>query len=71
MATLAELQTRLAALERALASGHKSVSYGEHRVDYRSIDELKAAMLHVQSEIASVTGRRVVRGYRFVPDKAL
>ncbi|KAB2918534.1 MAG: hypothetical protein F9K29_08185 [Hyphomicrobiaceae bacterium] len=71
MATLEELQTRLAALKKALASGHKSVSYGEHRVDYRSIDELKAALLHVESDIAALSGRRVVRGYRFVSDKAL
>ncbi len=70
-ASLPELQARLASLKKALASGHKSVSYGDRRVEYRSLDEIRAAIANVEADIAALTGTRIVRGYRFVADKAL
>lgn len=46
--------TQLQALEAAIASGHKSVSYDGKRVDYQSTDEMiKAAGIIRQSLIDS------------------
>jgi hypothetical protein len=71
MATETDLQTRLEALKRALASGRKSVSYGDTRVEYRSIDELKAAIADVETDLAGLQGKGVIRGYRISSCKGL
>jgi hypothetical protein len=71
MATEAELLTQLARLKSARAKGARSVSYGDRRVEYRDISELNAAITEVEKELAGVQGNRIVRGYRFVSDKAL
>jgi|RhiMethySRZTD1v2_1073278.scaffolds.fasta_scaffold2147711_1 hypothetical protein len=70
-ATLLQLQARLDGLKKALASGHKSVGYGARRVEYRSLDEIKAAIIAVEADIAAMSGTKVVRGFRFIADKAL
>jgi len=70
-ATLIELQARLDALKKALASGHKSVSYGDRRVEFRSLDEIKSAIVDVEADIAALSGASIVRRFRFIADKAL
>jgi hypothetical protein len=52
-------EAQLQALESALVKGERRVSYGDKTVEYRSVDELKAAIREVKrgiSEQATATG---------------
>jgi uncharacterized small protein (DUF1192 family) len=42
---------QLAALEAALAKGERRVTFADKTVEYRSVDELKAAIREVKREI--------------------
>ena len=44
--------TQLDALQRALATGERRVSFGDKTVEYRSVAELQAAIRSVEAEIA-------------------
>lgn len=48
-----------AALEKALASGVLRVSYGGNTVEYRSIDDIKAALATVTTALAGKRIRQV------------
>jgi hypothetical protein len=66
---------QLAALERALATGEQRVTFGDRTVEYRSIDELIAAIGVVRRDlaeqaIASGTARRRPRRVVVNTDKA-
>ena len=41
--------TQLEALKRALATGERRVSFGDKTVEYRTVDELKAAIAEVEA----------------------
>ena len=43
--------TQLEALKRALATGERRVSFGDKTVEYRTVDELKAAIDVVKRDI--------------------
>ena len=45
---MAYTETQLQALEAALAKGERRVSFGDKTVEYRSVDELKAAIREVK-----------------------
>jgi hypothetical protein len=45
---MAYTQEQLTALENALATGERRVSFGHKTVEYRSIDELKEAIRLVE-----------------------
>lgn len=62
--------THLDALKRALASGERRVSFGDKSIEYRSVDELQAAIRTVESALARVTGTHSVRQIRITTDKA-
>lgn len=50
---------QLAALQKALATGEKRVSFGDKTVEYRSVEELKEAIRAVErglAEQAAATG---------------
>ncbi len=47
---------QLDALKRALATGERRVTFGDKTVEYRSIDELRAAIRAVESELARGAG---------------
>ena len=49
---MAYTQSQLDALEAALAKGEKRVTCGDKTVEYRSVDELKAAIRDVRKGIA-------------------
>lgn len=49
---MAYTQEQLNALESALARGEKRVTFGDKTVEYRSVDELKAAIREVQHGLA-------------------
>ena len=40
---------QLEALKRALATGERRVSFGDKTVEYRTVDELKAAIAEVEA----------------------
>ena len=56
---MAYTQAHLDALEAALVKGEKRVAFGDKTVEYRSIDELQAAIRAVKRDIfeqAAATG---------------
>ena len=56
---MAYTQAHLDALEAALVKGEKRVTFGDKTVEYRSVDELKAAIVVVKRDIfeqAAATG---------------
>ena len=62
---------QLAALERALATGEQRVTFGDRTVEYRSIDDLIAAIAVVRrglEEQAIATGNARRRPRRVVID---
>ena len=53
---MAYTQEQLSALEAALAKGEKRVTFGDKTVEYRSVEELQAAIRTVESELARSAG---------------
>ena len=49
-------QSQLDALKKALATGERRVSFGDKTVEYRSVEELQAAIRTVEAEIARGSG---------------
>lgn len=70
-ADLATLQARLDALKTTLGSGRLEVSYNGRMTRYRSMVELQAAIKDVETDIASLSGTKVLRTYRFSSSKDL
>lgn len=60
---------QLDALKRALATGERRVSFGDKTVEYRSIEELQAAIRTVEAEIARSIGAPVKRQIRVTTAK--
>ncbi len=52
-------QTQADALREALASGVLTVQYGDKRVTYRSVGELREALAEVEAALARDAGTRV------------
>jgi len=61
--------TQLEALKKALATGERRVSFGDKTVEYRSIEELQAAIRTVEAEIARSTGVAAKRQIRVTTAK--
>lgn len=61
--------TQLEALKRALATGERRVSFGDKTVEYRSVEELQAAIRTVEAEIARNAGARPKRQIRVTTAK--
>ena len=61
--------TQLDALKRALATGERRVSFGDKMVEYRSIEELQAAIRTVEAEIARNAGASPKRQIRVTTAK--
>jgi hypothetical protein len=66
---MAYTQTQLRALRAALASGERRVTFGDKTVEYRSVDELKAAIREVETALAAARGQRPARQIRVTTDK--
>jgi len=60
---------QLKALRKALATGERRVSFGDKTVEYRSIEELQAAIRTVEAEIARSTGVPAKRQIRVTTAK--
>lgn len=52
---MAHTESQLQALEAALAKGERRVSFGDKTVEYRSVEELMAAIREVRRSIAAQT----------------
>lgn len=61
MATLAELQAMETALEKALFSGIRSVSYDDGETTYRSEAEMRRALGTLKARIAAAEGSTAVQ----------
>lgn len=61
---MAYTQKDLDAVKRAIAGSQLEVSYGDKRVKFRSIDELKQQARIIQSELDAAAGRRRSRVFR-------
>jgi hypothetical protein len=59
------------ALERALARGERRVTFGDKTVEYRSVDELRAALREVDAALAREAGRPRLRQIRVTTGKGL
>jgi multidrug resistance efflux pump len=66
---MAYTSEQLTALEQALARGERRVTLGDKTVEYRSVDELKAAIAEVRGALAAAQGVRT-RQIRLTTSKA-
>lgn len=62
--------TQLDALKRALATGERRVSFGDKTVEYRSVEELQAAIRTVEAELTRGAGANQKRQIRVTTKKA-
>ena len=60
---------QLDALKKALATGERRVSFGDKTVEYRSVEELQAAIRTVEAEIARNAGASPKRQIRVTTAK--
>lgn len=61
--------TQLEALQKALATGERRVSFGDKTVEYRSVEELREAIRTVEAELARESGQRSKRQIRVTTSK--
>jgi hypothetical protein len=71
---VSQLQTRLDALQTALARGERRVSFGDKTVEYRTVDELAAAIREVkralfEESVANGTAPGAPRQIRLMTSK--
>ena len=66
---MAYTEEQLTALEAALAKGEKRVTFGDKTVEYRSVEELQAAIRTVESELARSAGATRKRQIRVTTSK--
>jgi hypothetical protein len=59
------------ALERALARGERRVTFGDKTVEYRSVEELRAALREIDVALAREAGRPKLRQIRVTTGKGL
>lgn len=52
------LESQLQALQDALATGERRVTFADKTVEYRSVDELKAAIREVQNDLSAQAARQ-------------
>jgi hypothetical protein len=60
---------QLAALQKALATGEKRVTFGDKTVEYRSIEELREAIREVERDLFEQTDARAPRQIRVTTAK--
>ena len=57
-------EQQLQALRDALANGARRVRFADREIEYRSVDELKAAIAAAEAELAKDTNTPVTRQIR-------
>jgi hypothetical protein len=71
MATVAELQARLAALKAQRDSAVARVSYDGRTVEYRGTAEINSAIAELERELQALQGKAPVRQIRVYSSKGL
>ncbi len=66
---MAYTEAQLQALRDALARGERRVTFGDKTVEYRSVEELKAAIREVEAALARESGPPKTRQIRVTTDK--
>ncbi len=60
---------QLQALKDALANGARRVRFGDREIEYRSVEELKAAIAAAEAELAKTSGTPTIRQIRISTQK--
>jgi hypothetical protein len=60
---------QLQALRDALANGVRRVRFGDREIEYRSVDELKAAIAAAEADAANNSATPITRQIRISTDK--
>lgn len=70
-ATAEQLQAQIDGLNAMLANGIKSSGTGDKRVEFRSLDEIRAAIASLQGQLNALTGTTARRSYPIIACKDL
>ncbi len=62
-------EQQLQALRDALANGVRRVRFGDREIEYRTIDELKAAIAAAEADVSKSSGAPVTRQIRVSTEK--
>ena len=68
---MAYTDAQLQALRDALANGVRRVRFGDREIEYRSVEELKAAISAAEAEIAQASTTPPTRQIRIYTEKGL
>ncbi len=68
---MAYTEQQLQALRDALANGVRRVRFGDREIEYRTVDELQAAIRAAEVELARQNGAPIVRQIRISTNKGL
>jgi hypothetical protein len=64
-------EQHLQALRDALANGARRVRFGDREIEYRTVDELQAALHAAEVELARENGAPIIRQIRISTNKGL
>lgn len=62
-------EQQLQALREALANGVRRVRFENREIEYRSVEELKAAIAAAEAELAKAAGKPAIRQIRVSTEK--
>jgi len=62
-------EQQLQALRDALANGVRRVRFENREIEYRTVEELKAAIAAAEAELAKASGQPVIRQIRISTEK--
>ena len=71
MATEAEINARIAALEAALGDGTLTVEYDGRRLTYRSVAEIERALARLRGDLVTAQGGTRTRRFAVIAEKGL
>lgn len=69
--TTAQLESQLARIDGAIASGSLKVAFGDRSREYRSMSELRMARQMIQGQLDRAAGYRRPLGFRVSTNKGL
>ncbi len=66
---MAYTEEQLQALRNALASGVRRVRFGDREIEYRTVDELRAAIAAAEMDVARNSATPIARHIRISTEK--
>jgi putative IMPACT (imprinted ancient) family translation regulator len=66
---MAYTEEQLQALRNALANGVRRVRFADREIEYRDVDELKAAIAAAEADLARTNGTQLARQIRVFTNK--